>query len=249
MSSHGEKKLTNPAERLYDILGGAGQSQQVFRHYLAGRFGGDAKNDLQMLRKVLGLYDLVSLVERRISAMKHVKRNTFASCIPPIVAAVQQTSLDHQATQLTQVTSQTGALHILDLAADALQHEDPEYLLEQSQLDTLITAAAELRHKVTTADLPDPVVKIIVDSLEKIDAALRNYALGGLEGIDRAVKEACGAAIVEHATMIPAKESPVVRAYWDWLSRVNATVAACKTAYGAGTALKDAMPHLLDYFK
>ena len=247
MSIPDEKKLTNPAKRLHDVL--ANTNPQVFRQFLATRFGGDPKNDLQMLRKVLGLYDLVSLTERRISTMQHVKRSTLATCIQPIVSALQQMTLDHPASQLTQVTSQNGALHILDLAADALDREQSEYLLEQSELDTLITAAVELRQKVTEADLPDAVAKIIVDSLDKIDAALRNYALGGLEGIDRAVKEACGAAIVEHATMIPAKENPVVRAYWDWLSRVNATVAACKTAYAAGTALSDAMPHLLDYFK
>jgi arginine decarboxylase-like protein len=143
--------------------------------------------------------------------------------------------------------SQSGALSILDLAADTLESEGSEFLLKQSEVDALVQAAEELRRQVVESDLTQNVKQIILESLDRIDEALRNYALGGLDGIDRAVKEAYGAAIVEHAAMMPQKDNPLVRGYWDWLGRVNATVSTCKTAYAAGEILSDKVSQFLEY--
>ena len=61
--------------------------------------------------------------------------------------------------------------------------------------------------------------------------------------------EAYGMAFVEHAIVLPQKENPVVRSFWDWLGRLNSVVSACKTAYAAGQIASDAVFRALDYFK
>jgi len=249
MDTPHEKKLTNPAKRLHAILNGTGDQSVVnkaFREYLAGRLGGDAKNDLEMLRKVLGLYDLVSLTDRRIGLMKHLKRQTFAACIKPIVTTLQQTSLDTQASQIANQL-RVGPLPILDLASDALDVEQPEFLIEQSELDGLYTDADGLAAKIEASDVPPDLRAILTESIERIKKAIKDYPLGGAEGLDRVIKESYGTVIVESAVVLPQKDNPTVRAYWDWLARINATVAASKNAYALGLLAADVIVRLLDH--
>jgi len=249
MNDARNRTLTNPAKRLHTILVGAGapdyQNKQ-FRIYLAARLGGDEKNDLEMFRKLLGVYDLVALTDRRLSVMKHHRRHTYASCIKPIVKTLQQMQLNTGAHQITQQLG-GGPLHILDLASDALDEEQPEFLIEQAELDALYADAEQLEEKIESAELPPELRALLVDSIERIKAAIKNYTLGGAEGLDRAIKEAYGTAFVEHAVVLPAKENPIVRAYWDWLGKINATVSACKNAYAAGLIASDVIVHLLEY--
>jgi hypothetical protein len=250
MDEINEKKLTNPARRLHILLEGTGLGEQgrQFRHYLADRLGGDFHDDLQMLRKILGLYDLISLTERRFAQMQHPKRQIFASCIQPIVASLQRMQLDSAAAQISQQLV-AGPLPILDLGADALDLEDPEFLIEQSEIDELLRGANELKEKFESSGLPAELRRILVESLERIKTALKNYGFTGIEAIDRAVKEAYGTVFVEHAVILPEKENPVARDYWNWLGRLNSVVAACKNAYPAVRLTGEVIVHMLDYLK
>jgi hypothetical protein len=249
MNDAHEKKLTNPARRLYTILAGAGEphfQNKQFRAYLAASFGGDEKNDLEMFHKLLGVYDLVALTDRRLSTMKHHKRNTYASCVKPIVTTLQQTQLNSAANQISTQLG-VGPLHVLDLASDALDQEQPEFLIEQTELDALYADAENLEAKIESAKLPAELRTLLIDSIDRIKAAIKNYPLSGAEGLDHAIKEAYGTAFVEHAVVLPEKDNPVVRAFWDWLGKINATVSACKNAYAAGLIASDVIIHLLEY--
>jgi hypothetical protein len=249
--AHEGRKLTNPARRLYNILADTSATEgrgKHFRNYLAAKLGGDEKNDLDMFRKLLGVYDLVALTDRRLSTMKHHKRDTYASCIKPIVTTLQHMQLNSPAHQIHQQLG-TGPLNILDLASEALDEEQPELLIEQTALDALYADAEQLEAKIESAGLPTELRVLLVNSIDRIKAAIRNYTLGGAEGLDRAIKEAYGAAFVEHAVVLPEKDNPIVHAFWDWLGKINATVSACKTAYATGLIATDVVIHLLEYFK
>ena len=249
MNDPHSKTLTNPAKRLHAILSGAGAVEyrnKHFRQYLAAVLGGDEKNDLEMFRKLLGIYDLVALTERRLATMKHHKRETYASCISPIVKILQHTQLNNAANHITQQLG-NGPLHILDLASDALDQEQPEFRIEQAELDALYSEAEKLEEQITSADLPVELRTLLLDCINRIKTAIRNYNLGGAEGIDRAIKEAYGTAFVEHAVVLPEKDSPFVRAFWDWLAKINTTISASKNAYAAGRIASDVVIHLLEY--
>jgi hypothetical protein len=250
MDANNNKKLTNPARRLHVLLAGTtvGAQGRQFRHYLAERLGGNPSDDLEMLRKVLGLYDLVSLTERRFALMKHPRRQIFASCIQPIVAGLQGMQLNSQAVQISQQLA-VGPLPILELGADALDLEGPEFLIEQSEIDELLKGAQELQEKFESSGLPTELRRILVESLERIKTALKNYGFTGIEGIDRAVKEAYGTVFVEHAVILPEKENPIVRDYWNWLGRINSVVSACKNAYATVQLTGEVIVHMLDYLK
>jgi hypothetical protein len=250
MNDSSNRKLTNPARRLHVLLEGTsiGAQHQQFRQYLAGRLGGNAGDDLEMLRKILGLYDLVSLTERRLALMQHPKRHIFASCISPIVATLQGMQLASPAMQISQQLS-AGPLPILELAADALDQELPEFLIEQSEIDELFKAAEALQESFDSSGLPTELRRVLVESMDRIKAALKSYAFTGIEGIDQAMKEAYGTVFVEHAVVLPEKNNPVVRDYWNWLSRVNALVSACKNAYATVHLTGEVIVHMLDYLK
>lgn len=179
---------------------------------------GTRRSDSEMFRKLFGVYDLVALTDRRLSTMKHHKRSTYASCIKPIVTTLQQTQLNHGA---PQISSQLGGgpLHILDLASDALDEEQPEFLIEQAELDALYADAEQLEAKIESAKLPTELRVLLIHSIDRIKAAIKDYALSGAEGLDRAIKEAYGTAFVEYAVVLPEKDNPIVRAFWDWLGR------------------------------
>src|SRR5947199_10478171 len=118
MNDPNQKTLTNPAKRLHTILTDAGAKDyhnKQFRFYLAATLGGDQTNDLDMFRNLLGIYDLVALTERRLTTMKHHKRETFVSCIKPIVKTLQHMQLNTVTNQIEQQLG-GGPLHILDLA-------------------------------------------------------------------------------------------------------------------------------------
>jgi len=251
MNATDKKILTNPARRLHSILSGidvANPANIPLRGYLAARFGGEQTDDLEMFRKLLAIYDLVAVTDQRLALMRHPKRNTFASCIKPIVTALQQTQLN---TAMSHLTNQlkNGPLPILDLAADVLDAEQPEYLIDQSELDSLLKEADELKARVQESDVPLDLKQILIGLVERIKRAILDYPLSGAEGLDKAIKEAYGTAFVEHAIVLPQKENPVVRGFWDWLGRLNSVVSACKTAYAVGQIASDAVFRALDYFK
>lgn len=230
------RHLTNPAKRLHQILAGAGNqphAHQPFRHYLAALLGGTPSNDLEMFRKLLGLYDLVALTDHRLSNMKHLKRATFAGCIKPIITTLQGMQLDVQAQNITNQLG-GGPLLILDLASDALDQEQPEFELRKADLDNLYADAERFEGRIRDADLAPELQTLLLDCLVRIKAALKNYMLAGLEGIDRAVKEAYGTGLVERATVLAEKDNPIVRDFWDWLGGLNETVSGCKSAYTGG---------------
>jgi hypothetical protein len=245
-----DRKLTNPARRLHVLFEGTtvGAQHLQFRQYLADRLGGNAADDLEMLRKILGLYDLVSLTERRFALMQHPKRRIFASCIPPIVKTLQGMQLGSPAVQISQQLS-AGPLPILELAADALDEEDPEFLIEQSEIDELLKASEALQESFDSSGLPTELRGVLVESMDRIKTALKSYAFTGIEGIDRAMKEAYGTVFVEHAVVLPEKDNPVVRDYWSWLGRVNTLVSVCKNAYATVRLTGDVIVHMLDYLK
>jgi hypothetical protein len=249
MNEPQRKTLTNPAKRLHAILAAAGDKNyqnKEFRKYLAETLGGDATNDLDMFRNLLGIYDLVALTDRRIATMQHHKRQTYATCIRPVVTVLQHMQLNTAAHRLPEQL-QSGPLHILDLASDALDQEQPEFLIEQNELDALYSDADKLEESIKSADLPLELQTLLLDSINRIKAALKNYKLSGLEGLDRAIREAYGAAFVDHSVVLPEKDNPIVRSFWDWLGKINTTVSGCKNAYAAGLIATDAVIHLLDY--
>ncbi len=251
MEDSAGKILTNPARRLHSILSGAdvqAPAQVPLRQYLSVRFGGEAKDDLEMFRKLLAIYDLVAVTDQRISLMTHPKRSTFASCIKPIVTALQQTQLDSGISNLTNQLI-NGPLPILDLAADVLDVEQPEYLIDQSDLHSLLKETKELEAQIRESDVPVDLKQILLGLTERLERAITDYPLSGAEGLDRVIKEAYGTAFVEHAIVLPHKEDPVVKAFWDWLGRINSVVSACKNAYAAGQIASDAVFNALDYFK
>jgi len=242
------KTLTNPAKRLHAILAGAGAKEyqnKEFRKYLAATLGGDERNDLDMFRNLLGVYDLVALTERRIATMRHHKRQTYASCIRPVVTVLQHMQLNTASNQITQQLQHP--LDILDLASDALDQEQPEFLIEQSELDALYLDAEKLEEMIKSAELPLELATLLLDCINRIKTALKNYKLTGAEGLDRAIKEAYGTAFVEHAVVLPEKDNPIVGAFWDWLGKINTTVSACKSAYAVGLIASDVVIHLLEY--
>jgi hypothetical protein len=243
--------LTNPARRLHSILSGdnvANPAQLPLRRYLAARFGGDEKDDLEMFRKLLAIYDLVAITDQRFALMRHPKRATFVSCIKPIVTALQQTQLN---TPMSHMTNQlaNGPLPILDLAADVLDIEQPEYLIDQGELDRLLKEAEEMKARIQESDVPLELKQILLGLIERIKRAIIDYPLSGAEGLDKTIKEAYGTAFVEHAVVLPQKENPVVKGFWDWLGRLNSVVSACKTAYSVGQIASEAVFNALDYFK
>ncbi len=127
--------------------------------------------------------------------MKHHKRQTYMSCIRPIVTTLQHMQLDTTTNQIAQQLG-GGPLHILNLASDALDQEQPELLIEQTELDALYSDAEKLEDQIRSADLPAELTTLLLDSIRRIKAAVKNYKLGGADELDRAIKEAYGTAFM-----------------------------------------------------
>jgi hypothetical protein len=108
--------------------------------------------------------------------MRHPKRSTFASCIKPIVTALQQTQLN---TAMSHLTNQlkNGPLPILDLAADVLDAEQPEYLIDQSELASLLKEAEEMETRIQESEVPLELKQILLGLIERIKRAIVDYPL------------------------------------------------------------------------
>ncbi len=93
--------------------------------------------------------------------------------------------------------------------------------LSDDQLKEISEALDELRDDVVQADLPSKPKSMILEQLDQVRRAIRNYRIWGAKGLVVAVERAAGAAILNVDLFSEKYQDPTVQAFFAFLSKVH----------------------------
>lgn len=218
---------TDSAARLIAILQTAvtTQSNQSHTRLWAGVFGVQDKNIIAIHRGLDCLRDLVDDVEREIQQIPDIKHDQYLKMLPPLREIISKSNLDQACAPDIPVLKMI--INGLEFASERLQHNAPEPLLAENDLDALRQQARELLKTLEKSEtVPRKLKLILFDLIKAIQRSIEEYRFRGIRGVRRELF-IVASQIQEHLPEFEAaKNAEEVKGFFKLLKKIDSVTAA-----------------------
>jgi hypothetical protein len=198
---------TNPAGRLYRILGEAKsqpQNQKV-RQVWAKALDCDENDDAEISRRVVEVYSLSKEVKGLIELLPDLNHELYLKSYERIDKAIFPLNLN-SSWQGQQQALSDDLLARLQFCAEELGRHYSEETLSDEDLAEVDSLISELFTTISQGDIEIPLRMALLEELEKIRRSLAIYRIKGGRGVKEALQSLLGAVVVNKDALSEAGE-------------------------------------------
>jgi hypothetical protein len=237
--------LTNPARRLHKLLSAlkAVGGQTRFFDGVAHVFEVPNTDVAAVYNKFATFLRLIGTVERRCQSLSDPKAEQFLCAVTSIKEAFKTLNPAALISQVLNHVSNSD-MALLFLAADFLDSFKEEAQIDAKTLSEINESADTLATEVAAGNLDSHLKILILDQLDSIREAVRDYKIRGAEGLKKALAESIGIIVLEQNTIAKERHNPFVEKFFDVLSKINTAVRSVELAHKLGDALAQVIASL-----
>jgi hypothetical protein len=201
----------NPAGRLLDILT-EGKRLNLGTPALSGwarTFGLEVNgrnNEISLdveketVSRLIQLQQLVAETEQKILSIDGINHTLYLSPFPRIKNVVRFSAFNSPFNNLLAPVSDSDLI-ILAFCSEKLSEQHSERVIDEKDLQELLSEINTLFDEVNASDAPDPLKKFILRQLENIRRAIQEYRIRGTERLQEALEHLVGAVDL-HAELV-----------------------------------------------
>jgi len=216
----------NPAGRLVSILRAAkakGQDQNPARQVWADLLGVEQNNLPQLLVQLGHLIELPELIRKEISRHEDIDQAIFLKWLPKVQKSFSNINLTASFKNFMNPIDEA-ALDGLDFCSDLLSRRKPEKTLDQKELDSIYKDVSVLIDDILDSDTNQYLKQFMLEKLDDVIQAIRNYKIRGAKPIEKAVESTLGSIVTHKGIYEETKKSKNGSRFWKLLARVAIVV-------------------------
>jgi hypothetical protein len=227
-----------PVGRLHNLLQAALQQseQKSIRQVWAAVLGIPENDHAAILFGIAETIILVREAKEAISRLEGVNTELYLKPFPQIERVFSNSNLDRPWNSARSPLD-AATMYGLQIGSDAVSRVAPEPALTPDDLTAIQEKVDALYDQVIAADLPQQLRSIVLERLDEIRRALKNYLLWGTKGLARAVERAAGAAWVNSELFRAAADNETVMEFFRLLAWIHSAAKAVGGAKLIGEGL------------
>lgn len=233
-----EEQPNNAAGRLLAVLENAKRTRQrkgTVADGWANIFGIDVSNRTLLLKKLSLVMKLPSQIQGLVEDDDEVDTTLFLSWKPQVAEILGTLNLSGDWRQLVgKIDAPT--IQALKFCNDRLKRTNPEVVPPEDSLDRLLHNVQALIEEVRTAgDLDTRLQQYLLTHLMRLEQAIQDYRLQGMEPLQEAVQAGFGAIVLDRVTYEKLKDKPAGRRYCETLIHAGTIAFATIVSSMLGT--------------
>jgi hypothetical protein len=240
-------KKDNAAARLWHVLDTANSLGGGQTHAQLGKaFGLDTSDGTETVRRLLTAIDAVDEIDARIRRIPGEDHDLYLHSLPKIKRAFIAGIQNYDFNQWKSGHLSHDIIKPLLYCANLLSKYYGEDELEKAELTKLLDRVTELHQSVLQSSLNSTVKDRILESLEDIRKALKEYDIKGIHALSKALSTATGEISLHKAEFKKASEGKDGNAVNDFLKVVVSLYAMISLATKRQPLLPQNVPFPLE---
>jgi hypothetical protein len=198
----------NPAGRLYDLLSKASArpGNQHARVVWATVLNADPKNDSEITRKVIALYQLSEEVQSIIRVVEDVNTDLYLSAFPQVEKAFFPLNLGTSWNSYQQHLDK-GVMTSLQFCAELLSNRYVEEKISGEELEKITEMINELFQAIADSSLNGALRMTLLEEVERLRTALAMYQIKGAKGLKQSLQATIGMVVANQEELSDAAQS------------------------------------------
>lgn len=239
--------MSNPAQRLYDILKVARQQQAAGAQTmiqgwtavlgLSGNHG-----DLQIMSKIGKVFALPALVATDISRFPDLDAELYLGWRNDLAIAFRHVAFNKNFAEFSNRLTDSLLINIR-FCAHELEKRMPEKDVSREELDVIRQSAWDLYDETLKSSLPPHLARYLLDHLYLIIQAIDDYEITGAVMLEQVVNTTIGSFMTEPTTAKAVSESEFGDKFWNVVSKVGVALKLGKTAAELVDDVRKLLPH------
>jgi len=229
--------MTNPAQRLHDILTRSKQKDLQHKQMLVAWRAvlglPEDIDDLIVMSKIGKVFTLPSIITTHIQRFPDLPADLYLGWRKDLAAAFRAIHFSTMFGEFSNRLSDS-LLTTISFCAHELSRRMPEKDVAREDLSAIRESAWSLYEEVLKSDLPPHLAQYLLDHLYLIIEAIDDFEITGAAGLERSLNAVIGAVATDTVTAKQADESQFGKRFWGVMTKIGVLLKLGKTALELG---------------